>query len=260
MPARGKKRPILDILSDFQVAEVDWEVDCLVLMDELLQAPNAWPFRAAAIKPDEGAQHGTLDSIKARLISREYPNALEWATDVRRLLSSYLPQKDEKETGGSFPKLNSASTLDKDLGADVEYTDKWVSFAWLSVPCRLRRCNFHNFPAIFDLMLHCQWRIRRSRRRDSALHRAEAVSIRRPDSRPQQGNVFRARPEREAAQGDDTAASPAPAGRTCPGTGSAAHGQLQGADPGGLAGLHGRYCAAGVLRCSSTRPDRVGRP
>ena len=137
MPARGKKRPILDILSDFQVAEVDWEVDCLVLMDELLQAPNAWPFRAAAIKPDKGAQHGTLDSIKARLISREYPNALEWATDVRRLLSSYLPQKDEKETGGSFPKLNSASTLDKDLGADVEYTDKWVSFACSSVPSLL---------------------------------------------------------------------------------------------------------------------------
>ena len=122
VPVRGKKRPVLEILSDFQVAEVDWEVDCLVLMDELLQAPNSWPFRETA--NNQAAHKDNLDSIKARLIARAYANALEWATDVRKLLSSFLPQKDDKETGNPLPKLNLRADAEKDLGADVEYTDR----------------------------------------------------------------------------------------------------------------------------------------
>jgi hypothetical protein len=124
--SRGKKRPILEVVSDFQVADVDWEVDCLVLMDEILQAPNSWPFRNCSAAKGRGC----LNDIRARLQGRGYANALEWATDVRRLLSSFLPDsEDSSDTGGALPRLGSASSeggrmVDDEARADEEYTDR----------------------------------------------------------------------------------------------------------------------------------------
>lgn len=123
--SRGKKRPILEVVSDFQVADIDWEVDCLVLMDEILQAPNSWPFRTgSAVKGRR-----CLNDIRARLQERMYGNALEWATDVRRLLSSFLPESEESDAGGVLPRLVSANSgggkmVDDEARADEEYTDR----------------------------------------------------------------------------------------------------------------------------------------
>ena len=123
--SRGKKRPILDVVSDFQVADIDWEVDCLVLMDEILQAPNSWPFRNSSAVNSRGC----LNDIRARLQGRGYDNALEWATDVRRLLTSFLPESEENDGGGVLPRLGSASSeggrmVDDEPRADEEYTDR----------------------------------------------------------------------------------------------------------------------------------------
>jgi hypothetical protein len=123
--SKGKKRPILEVVSDFQVADIDWEVDCLVLMDEILQAPNSWPFRnCVAVK-----SRRCLQDIRSRLQGRMYTNALEWATDVRSLLSSFLPESEDSDAGSVLPRLGSASTgggrmVDDEARADEEYTDR----------------------------------------------------------------------------------------------------------------------------------------
>jgi hypothetical protein len=125
--SRGKKRPILEVVSDFQVADIDWEMDCLVLMDEILQAPNSWPFRnCSAIKGRR-----CLHDIRSRLQGRAYANALEWATDVRRLLSSFLPESEDSDAGGLLPRLGSTSSgggrmVDDEARADEEYTDRCI--------------------------------------------------------------------------------------------------------------------------------------
>ena len=121
---RGKKRPVLEVLSDFQVAETGWEADCLVLMDELLQAPNSWPFRDSAVPKGGSAKHGTLDRVRAKLTSRSYANALEWATDVRQLLSNYIPMQENSDAGSILPLNLGAAALTKDTVGDEEYTDR----------------------------------------------------------------------------------------------------------------------------------------
>jgi hypothetical protein len=123
--SKGKKRRILEVVSDFQVADVDWEVDCLVLMDEILLAPNSWPFRNSSAAKGKGC----LNDIRARLQGRAYANALEWATDVRRLLSSYLPESEDNDVGDALPRLGSTSSeggrmVDDEARADEEYTDR----------------------------------------------------------------------------------------------------------------------------------------
>ena len=125
--SRGKKRPLLEVLSDFQVDETGWENDCLILMDELLKAPNSWLFRDSACTKGCNSTSGTMDNIRARLLSRTYANALEWATDVRQLLSSYLPQRDENDIGCILPNLGTPA-LDKDTAGEEEYTDRQVFF------------------------------------------------------------------------------------------------------------------------------------
>ncbi len=97
----------------------------MVLMDEILQAPNSWPFRnCSAVKGRR-----CLNDIRAQLQGRVYGNALEWATDVRRLLSSFLPESEVSDAGGVLPRLGSASSgggrmVDDEARADEEYTDR----------------------------------------------------------------------------------------------------------------------------------------
>jgi hypothetical protein len=94
-------------------------------MDEILQAPNSWPFRSSLVAKGKGC----LNDIRARLQGRVYANALEWATDVRRLLSSYLPESVDSDVGGVLPRLGSTSSdggrmVDDEARADEEYTDR----------------------------------------------------------------------------------------------------------------------------------------
>jgi hypothetical protein len=102
-------------------------------MDEIMRAPNAWPFRDAAAASAGRAARGTLDSIRAQLQARFYSNALEWATDVRGLLSSFLPSVEDaakeaagqKGQGGTSDVAMTDSVQDE-KGDDGLYTDRRV--------------------------------------------------------------------------------------------------------------------------------------
>ncbi len=92
-------------------------------MDELLQAPNSWPFRDSAVPKGGSAKHGTLDRVRAKLVSRSYANALEWATEVRQLLSYFIPKQENSDLGSVIPNLGAAA-LKKDTVGDEQYTDR----------------------------------------------------------------------------------------------------------------------------------------